>query len=265
MKKFSLLLLAVLISSCEIEKIDYIVPIVITYEPANIQANSASLGGIVRSEGGKKITEYGIAWGENPNPTVNDNKIPKGARFGETYETYSLFKENTTYYCRFYAINEIGVGYGDEYSFKTSITAPCNPLVDNSVNLGSKKISIDHVEKSYPSWAPDNGNIEFVTMTNSATARIYVQFYENNMNAPLTGEYTVGNGDFENDIDLSTGKANLFIEDYGGWNGPSGDRASAGTKFYVNNDGKILTIIFCNTAVGEKYILNGKFSYTIDQ
>jgi hypothetical protein len=264
MKKFSVLLLAILISGCEIDKIDYIVPIVITYEPENIQANSASLGGIVRSEGGKKITEYGIAWGENPNPTVNDNKIPKGSRLGETFETYSLFKENTTYYCRFYATNETGVGYGDEYSFKTSITAPCNPTVNNSVNLGNTKISINSVEKSYPSWGFDEGNIEFLTSSSSATARIYVQFNENNRNAPLTGEYTVEGGDFGNGINLSTGKARLFIQDYGGWNGPSGDTAAAGTKFYVKNDGKTLTIIFCNTAVGKKYILNGKFSYVLD-
>ncbi|WP_268846119.1 hypothetical protein [Flavobacterium aestivum] len=264
MKKLSFLLLVVLISGCEIDKIDYIVPIVTTYEPQNIQANSASLGGIIRSEGGKKITEYGIAWGENSNPTVNDNKIPKGSRFGETFETYSLFKENTTYYCRFYAINETGVGYGDEYSFKTSITAPCNPVVNNSVNLGNTKISIYKVDKSYPSWGSNEGNIEFSTSSSNATARIYVQFNENNKNPPLTGEYTVGEYEFGNNINLSTGKAKLFIEDYGGWYGPNGDNASEGTKFYVKNDGKILTIIFCNTAVGKNYILNGKFSYVLD-
>jgi hypothetical protein len=118
MKKISLLFLLLFLSGCEIENINYLVPIVLTYQPENVLINSASLGGEVGSEGGKKITEYGIVWSKSINPTVNDNKIAKGSRIGITFETYSLFEANTTYYYRFYAINEIGVGYGEEYLLK---------------------------------------------------------------------------------------------------------------------------------------------------
>lgn len=263
MKKISLLFLLLFLSACEIENINYLTPVVLTYEPENVLTNSASLGGEVGSEGGKKITEYGIVWSKTANPSVNDNKIIEGSRIGISYKNYSLFEANTTYYYRFYAINEIGAGYGKEYSFKTTMEAPCNPTINNRVSLNSSSSTIDiyRVEVSNPGWAHNEGNIEYKTSSNSSTARIIVQFNELNMRAPLTGVYKVVLGDFGNDINLSTGEAKLFIEDYGSYTG--GAVAVKGTEFYVKNENNVLTIIFCNTPVADKYILNGKFSYTL--
>ncbi|ESU20287.1 hypothetical protein FEDK69T_28000 [Flavobacterium enshiense DK69] len=263
MKKVTFLLILVTIFGCEIEKINYVQPIAVTFEPDNVMTTSASLGGAVASEGGKNVSEYGIVWDVNPNPTTADNKAARGVRIGEFYETFLGFQPNTTYYYRFYAINEVGVGYGDEYSFKTGIEAPCNPAVNNRVNLNSySQININNVEMSHPSWGFNEGNIEFATSSYSSTARIFVQFNENNRRAPLSGEYTTVLGDFGNDVDLSTGKAKLFIQDYG--MGYGGATAVAGTKFYVKNENNVLTIIFCDTHVGDHYILNGKFSYNLN-
>lgn len=263
MKKISLLFLLLFLNGCEIENINYLVPIVLTYQPENVSTNSASLGGEVGSEGGKKITEYGIVWSKSANPTVSDNKIVEGSRIGITFKTYSLFEANTTYYYRFYAINEVGVGYGEEYSFKTTMEAPCNPTVNNRISLKSSlsTIDINGVEVRNPSWAFDEGNIEFKTNSYSSTVRIVVQFNEHNQKAPLTGVYKVVLGDFGNNINLSTGEAKLFIENYGGY--PGGATAAEGTKFYVKNENNVLTIIFCDTPVADKYILNGKFSYSL--
>lgn len=263
MKKIFLLLFSAAFSSCEIENYNYTEPIVFTFEPENVMTNSASMGGAVASEGGKDVVEYGVVWSVNPNPTKEDNKAVRGERLGEFFETFSGLQPNTTYYCRFYAQNEIGIGYGDEYSFKTGVEAPCNPTVSNRVRMNQySEIQITNVEKSYPSWAFNEGNIEFATSSYSSTARIFVQFNENNSQPPMSGEYTVVVGEFGNNVDLSTGKAKLFIQDYGsGWGGAT---AAAGTKFYVKNENNLLTIIFCDTPVGANYLLNGKFSYTLN-
>lgn len=263
MKKISLLFLLLFLNGCEIENINYFVPIVLTYQPENVLTNSASLGGEVGSEGGKKITEYGIVWSKSANPTINDNKIVKGSRIGITYETYSIFEPNTIYYYRFYAKNEIGIGYGEEYSFKTTMVAPCNPTQNNRITLNNylPAIKIDRVEVTNPSWGFDKGNIEFKASSYSATARIVVQFNEYNKNPPLTGVYKVVLGEFGNGNNLSTAEAKLSIEDYGSYFG--GAVAVKGTTFYVKNENDILTIIFCDTPVGDNYVLNGKFSYSL--
>ncbi|KUJ60705.1 hypothetical protein AR687_16900 [Flavobacteriaceae bacterium CRH] len=263
MKKISLLFLLLILNGCEIENINYLTPVVLSYEPENIMTNSAILGGEVGSEGGKKITEYGIVWSKTEHPTVNDNKIAEGSRIGQSFKIYSIFEANTTYYYRFYAINEIGAGYGKEYSFKTMMDAPCNPVTNNSIKLGNglSTIAINDVDVRNPDWAFNEGNIEYTTSSYSSTVRITVQFNEYNKNPPLTGTYTVVLGDFGNDNNLSTGQAKLFIENYGGY--PGGAIAKEGTKFYVKNENNILYIIFCDTPIDTKYVLNGKFSYTL--
>ncbi|MFB3388090.1 hypothetical protein [Flavobacterium sp. LAR06] len=264
MKKISLLFLILILNGCEIEHINYLTPVVLSYEPENVMTNSAILGGEVGSEGGKKITEYGIVYSKTANPTISDNKIIEGSRIGESFKIYTVFEANTTYYYRFYAINEIGAGYGEEYSFKTSMEAPCNPVTNNLIKLSNSQqiIDISRVEVRNPNWAFNEGNIEFKTSSNASTARIVVQFNEYNQNPPLTGTYTVVLGDFGNDKNLSTGEAKLYIENYGGY--PGGAVADAGTKFYVKNDKKTVTIIFCDTPLETKYLLNGKFSYTFE-
>lgn len=263
MKKISTLFLILILTGCEIENINYLTPVVLSYEPENILTNSASLGGEVGSEGGKKITEYGIVWSKTEHPTTSDNKIIEGTRIGETFKNYSVFEGNTTYYYRFYAVNEIGTGYGKEFSFKTMAEAPCNPAINNKVSLmgNTNFINITYVEMTNESLGFDEGNIEFEASTYT-TARFFVQFNEYNQRMPLTGIYTVVSGDFGNGRNLSTGEAKLFIQDYG-LSGYGGATAEAGTKFYVKNENNIITIIFCDTPVGKKYNLNGKFSYTI--
>ncbi|WP_281232529.1 hypothetical protein [Flavobacterium gelatinilyticum] len=262
MKKVFLLFLLVVLNGCEIENINYSVPIIFSYEPENVQTTSASLGGEIASEGGKKISEFGIVWSKSANPTVNDNKIAEGTGRGETFKTYNIFEPATTYYYRFYAVNEIGAGYGKEYSFTTGEKAPCNPTTDNQISLSRSlpTISINDVEISNPGWGFNEGNIEFKTSASYSTVRIIVQFNEYNQNPPLTGTYTVVSGDFGNNKNLSTGEAKLSIENYGGY--PGGAVAATGTKFYVKNENNVVSIIFCDTPVGENYMLNGKFSHS---
>jgi len=264
MRNILLVFILTLFCNCVIENIDYLTPIVISDEPQNVLSNSAVLGGAVLGEGGKEVVEYGIVWSTHDTPTINDNKIIKGSRLGSFSETYSVFNPSTTYHYRAYGINSIGVGYGKTYKFSTGVDAPCDPITDNYIDLGTNlinnSISISSVDLSYPNWAFDEGNVEFETSSFSSTARITVQFNEVNKNLPLTGEYTVVTDPFGNDNNLSTGEAQLYITDFG-FGSLGGATAVAGTKFYVENENNSVTIIFCDTPIGDKYVFNGKFSY----
>jgi hypothetical protein len=96
------------------------VPVLTTKAITDISAMGGVSGGTITATGGSNITDKGICWGENPNPTINDNIISAGT--GQATFTSAIIKAipNATYYVRAYAKNELGVGYGDEKSFKTS-------------------------------------------------------------------------------------------------------------------------------------------------
>ena len=94
-------------------------PIVATAPISEITSVSAKAGGIIISDFGSAITERGICWSTNPDPSTSDNKV-----IGESADTVfsgeiTGLTPNTTYYLRAYAINSIGTGYGDELLLKT--------------------------------------------------------------------------------------------------------------------------------------------------
>ena len=101
-------------------------PVVVTTPVTNIGQNSAMGGGNVTSDGGSVVTERGICWSTNHNPTINDSHASNGTGMGAYSVEMTNLTPNTTYYVRAYAINSAGVSYGSELSFTTSqgISAP---------------------------------------------------------------------------------------------------------------------------------------------
>ena len=94
-------------------------PTVITASVTEITTNSAKGGGEVTNDGGAEVTERGICWSTNANPTLNDSHIAIGTGIGEFNATVSGLDENTTYHIRAYAINEKGTAYGMDREFTT--------------------------------------------------------------------------------------------------------------------------------------------------
>lgn len=95
------------------------IPTVVTKNITSISAMGAVSGGTITISGGGTISDKGICWGESENPTVNDNKISAGTGIGTFNSAVSLLKPNSTCYVRAYAINEIGIAYGEQKTFKT--------------------------------------------------------------------------------------------------------------------------------------------------
>ena len=94
-------------------------PTVITAAVTDITTNSAQCGGEVTNDGGAEVTERGICWSRNANPSLNDNNVVVGTGIGAFTATMSGLEANTTYHVRAYAINEKGIAFGLDKEFAT--------------------------------------------------------------------------------------------------------------------------------------------------
>ena len=95
------------------------IPTVTTNTPSEITYTQAMIQGAVTDDGCVTITEKGICYSTSPNPTVDSNKRTNGSGTGTITCVFSNLQDGTTYYARAYAINALGVGYGNEVSFTT--------------------------------------------------------------------------------------------------------------------------------------------------
>ena len=120
---FSVLLAATVINSCTKTEIDSAVSIT-TAEITEITSDSAISGGLITSDGGSRITAYGVCWSTKEMPTISDNKTEDGAGTGEWVSEITGLTPGTTYYVRAYGINSNGVSYGEAKSFVTKGSIP---------------------------------------------------------------------------------------------------------------------------------------------
>jgi len=95
------------------------VPAVTTSVLTNVTCFSALAGGEIIDAGGLNITQKGICWGTNPNPTVADNISPMGSGEDAFSNEVTDFAWTTTYYVRAYAVNSLGLSYGNQQTFTT--------------------------------------------------------------------------------------------------------------------------------------------------
>ena len=95
------------------------VPTVSTLEATNITESGAIAGGNISYNWNSGITEAGICWSTGTTPTIANNKATTGTTQGGYYVMLSPLIDATVYYYRAYAINDIGVGYGEIMSLTT--------------------------------------------------------------------------------------------------------------------------------------------------
>ena len=102
------------------------IPVLTTTPITNISLEKALSGGTILSDGGVGISDRGVVYGTSPHPTINDFRTYDAGSGTLTNFTSNLggMEGNTTYYVRAFAINNGGIGYGNEISFKTSVFAP---------------------------------------------------------------------------------------------------------------------------------------------
>lgn len=108
------------------------------------------LEGIVYSEGSSEVTESGIVWSENPNPTISDNKVIYGIGGGWFQGDLSVpLSGKQDIYYRAFALNENGASYSNRDHI-----ASLNPLNANfdfdsiSSNTFIIKLGVNYVNPS---------------------------------------------------------------------------------------------------------------------
>tara|TARA_R110002020_G_C16301409_1_gene773147 strand:- start:1823 stop:3463 length:1641 start_codon:yes stop_codon:yes gene_type:complete len=168
-------------------------------DQTNVQSTNFDTGAEVTSEGGTPVTDTGICWSTNPNPTKADNFKSSGSGGLGAFTVDILDGEGllneTTYYFRAYATNLYGEGYSSTF-IKTSsyvpfitewTTAVPNHTIELLKQLGTAPyINID----AWIDWG-DGSALENISGTSSTLA--------NNMNHEYVsaGTYEVKiSGDF---------------------------------------------------------------------
>ncbi len=107
---------------------------VTTYTPQNITWTTADIGGDVISNG-PSLSELGVCWSLEPNPTVNG--LHHSTTDWHSPFVYSLtgLKPNRVYYVRAYALRGLEYYYGEEKSFLTEDSN--HPWVDLGLPSGT--------------------------------------------------------------------------------------------------------------------------------
>jgi hypothetical protein len=92
----------------------------------NFSGSTASIYGVVTSEGSSPIIKKGVCWGVNPDPTItNDNKTMNGGSGSFTVQIEGLVPK-TTYYYRLFATNSEGTSYTPSSTFTVPLTIGCS-------------------------------------------------------------------------------------------------------------------------------------------
>lgn len=121
----TVLLSAALSVGCTRNELDSAV-VISTAEVTEITSETAVSGGVITSDGGSRITAYGVCWSVKDMPTIADSKTEDGAGTGEWVSQITGLTPGETYHVRAYGVNTNGVAYGD---VKTFVAAGSVPIV----------------------------------------------------------------------------------------------------------------------------------------
>ena len=94
-------------------------PVVVTSDITEITNVSAICSGVVTSDGGHTVVERGVCYGTEHDPLVSGPHLVSAGGMGSYTVTLTGLEPNTAYYVRAYAINSVGIAYGDEVGFTT--------------------------------------------------------------------------------------------------------------------------------------------------
>lgn len=96
-------------------------PTVITYPATDVSSYTATGNAKLAHGGDSEVSEYGICWNTDGNPTVEDNVSTSDTILSNLLYSSPLtgLNFNTTNYYRAYAINSFGIGYGEVFEFTT--------------------------------------------------------------------------------------------------------------------------------------------------
>ena len=107
-------------------------PVLVTTSVSLITNLGAISGGNISNDDGEKVIARGVCWSTGSSPTIDLNtKTIDGSGAGPFTSRITGLVANTTYFVRAYATSSAGIGYGQEVSFTTLLTATI-PVINTS-------------------------------------------------------------------------------------------------------------------------------------
>ncbi len=175
---------------------------VTTAEVTEITKATAVCGGEVKSENGWAVTERGVCWGVEPNPTPSDNCTVDGDGIGKFTSVITGLIPGTKYYVRAYAKNAAGTGFGAERSFTTS------------QNITSPTVTTNNVTDITQTTATCGGE---VTSDGSAAVTACGVCWSTSQNPTVSDSHTTdgsGTGSFTSNITGLTENTTYYVRAY---------------------------------------------------
>ena len=148
-----------------------IAPVLTTNKASDIQGDSATSGGYIKTNGGSAITSKGIVWNTSTNPTTAlATKTNDGSGSVDYKSILSGLYPSKKYYVRAYAINSLGTAYGNEIEFNAGY---------DGVTIGSQIWSDKNLNVSTYSDGTPIPNMTLGTDWNNATIGAWCWFNNN--------------------------------------------------------------------------------------
>lgn len=122
-------------------------PSINTVVITEITDSDAKSGGISVDNGGGTVTQKGVCWSTEENPTLENYFTIDGDGDEDFTSSLENLEGSTTYYIRAYVTNEMGTSYGEELNFTTEET----PVVvfDGNIELTSQAEVDEFGENGY--------------------------------------------------------------------------------------------------------------------
>ena len=170
---------------------------------SNVGYTNFFVSGIVNSDGGSPILERGFCLNTSGNPNVNENRIRVGGQLGGFQAEYNGLRAGTTHYYRAYAINEVGVAYGNVVAVSTR--ANTQPVITRTPALGS----VSNRQINLTGYLDSDGGLE-ITNRGFLYSRSTSNPSWNDSRLQLSGGYewsgTIGN--------LENGNVTYYVRSY---------------------------------------------------
>ncbi|QJD86606.1 S-layer homology domain-containing protein [Cohnella herbarum] len=143
---------------------------VATSGASSITSMTATVGGHVIANGNEIISERGIAYSLNANPTINDNRrVADTTGTGDYSVIIDRLQSGATYHIRAYAVSGAVITYGQDETFKTfSSSASLNTL-----NLSGITLEQSVSESVYAYTASVPYSVSSTTVTATVSDAVY--------------------------------------------------------------------------------------------
>ena len=117
----------------EFQTLQCTVPTIVLDSIVDVWDNRAKAYLHLTFDGGASVTDMGICWSKQANPTIED--IHKSTKDTVAVLDMTDLQENTKYYVRAYAVNKVGVAYSEQVSFTTKEQSSTEPVVTETITV----------------------------------------------------------------------------------------------------------------------------------